>query len=352
MVLTMYKYHLEDVEWSNFFIKDIFEIENCKCSKVSSLKNGMVPYVGATNRNNGVLSFIDGAELMTQGNCIAFICDGEGSIGYSVYKKENFIGSTTVKVGRNVNLNKYNAKFITTVSDTVRSKYNFGVKRNEEHLKKEILQLPVDRKGSPNWSFMEEYIKEREKKQMNDVREYYKSKLIDLDNYNDSLKDVEWDEFYVSDIFNTVQRGKRLTKANQIDGKIPYISSTGLNNGLDNFIGNTEHIRSSSKDLTIANSGTVGSCFYHAYKYVASDHVTMLKLSNGNDNVYKFLSTILGGFKEKYSFNREINDARIKREKILLPIDTNGNPNWDYMENYIKIIEKKKIEQILEYLDR
>ena len=75
-------------------------------------------------------------------------------------------------------------------------------------------------------------------------------------------------------------------------------------------------------------------------------------MSNGNDNVYKFLSTILGRLKEKYSFNREINDARIKREKILLPIDTNGNPNWDYMENYIKIIEKKKIEQILEYLDR
>lgn len=57
---------------------------------------------------------------MTKGNCIAFICDGKGSIRYSIYKHENFIGSTTVKVGRNTNLNKYNGTFITTISDRVK----------------------------------------------------------------------------------------------------------------------------------------------------------------------------------------------------------------------------------------
>ena len=352
MVLIMYKYHLNDVEWGNFYVKEIFEIEKCKCSKVSSLTEGKIPYVGATNRNNGVLSFIDGEDkLITKGNCIAFICDGEGSIGYSMYKEEDFIGSTTVKVGRNKRLNKYNAKFISTIADTVRSKYNFGFKRNEEHLKKEILQLPIDDNNNPDWHFMEEYIKERENKQRNDLKEYYKSRLLDLVICTEILTDVEWGEFFVSDVFDTVQRGKRLTKANQIDGEIPYISSTALNNGVDNFIGNTEKVRKSDNDLTLANSGSVGACFYHNYEYIASDHVTSLKLPSGSDTVYKFISVILGRLEEKYSFNREINDTRIKREKILLPIDKDGNPNWFYMENFIKNIEQKQIKNVLKYLD-
>jgi restriction enzyme bgcI subunit beta len=143
-----------------------------------------------------------------------------------------------------------------------------------------------------------------------------------------------------------------LTKANQIDGETPYISSTALNNGVDNFIGNTENIRKSDHDLTLANSGSVGACFYHDYEYIASDHVTSLKLPNGNDTVYKFISVILGRLEERYSFNREINDTRIKREKLLLPMDKNGDPNRAYMENFIKNIEQKQIKNILKYLDK
>jgi len=40
--------------------------------------------------------------------------------------------------------------------------------------------LPADKCKDPNWNFMEEYIKERENKQRNDLKEYYKSRLLDL----------------------------------------------------------------------------------------------------------------------------------------------------------------------------
>lgn len=232
----MYKYHLNDVEWGKFFIKDIFEIEKCKCSKVASLPEGKIPYVGATNRNNGVLSFVDAeSKLITKGKCIAFICDGEGSIGYSIYKEEDFVGSTTVKVGRNKKLNKFNAKFITTISDTVRSKYNFGFKRNEAHLKKEILQLPIDEHGDPNWHFMEEYIKERENKQRNDLKEYYKRRLLDLVVCSEVLTDVEWSEFSLKALF-TFERGNQNNMSTCEAGDIPLISAKKVDNGVKAFI--------------------------------------------------------------------------------------------------------------------
>lgn len=99
---------LENINWQIFKIGDIMQIENCKCQKVSILKDGDTPYVGATNNNNGVLKFVERKEsLLTKGNCIVFICDGEGSIGLSVYKHEDFIGTTTVKIGRCPQLNRY-----------------------------------------------------------------------------------------------------------------------------------------------------------------------------------------------------------------------------------------------------
>ena len=62
------------------------------------------------------------------------------------------------------------------------------------------------------------------------------------------------------------------------------------------------------------------------------------------------MSTIIKRLENKYSFNREINDTRISREKIILPIDKDGNPHWEYMSKFIKKIENEKINNIVNYL--
>ena len=45
----------------------------------------------------------------------------------------------------------------------------------------------------------------------------------------------EWGLFDFKSVFN-YQRGKRLVTLDQIDGDIPYISSSKANNGIDNYI--------------------------------------------------------------------------------------------------------------------
>lgn len=346
----MSKLTLDSVEWGVFRIKDIFTIENCKCSKVSGLDTGRIPYVGATNQNNGTINYLSKYDnLITKGNCIVFVCDGEGSMGYSFYKYEDFIGTTTVKVGRNTKLNKFNGMFITTVADTVRGKYNFGYKRNELRLKNETLSLPIDSNGNPNWQFMEDYIKQEMKVQSRKIASYYENKLMKL-GFELLDLEVEWKEFFFTDIFKEIKRGKRLTKSNQIDGDTPYVSSTGINNGVDNFIGNDKKVRKYANNLSLANSGSVGACFYHNYEYIASDHVTALSSEHADEYIYKFMSTIISRLEEKYSFNREINDKRISREKLFLPIDKNGEPHWEYMSNFVKKLEKENVEKTLNHI--
>lgn len=61
-----------------------------------------------------------------------------------------------------------------------------------------------------------------------------------------------------------------------------------FNNGVDGFIGN-KNGKIFTNCLTIANSGSVGHCFYHQYKFITSDHVTRLKNENYNKWIYIFL---------------------------------------------------------------
>lgn len=156
------------------------------------------------------------------------------------------------------------------------------------------------------------------------------------------LKNREWKEFFLKDIFNNIQRGKRLRKADHKEGNQPYISSTGINNGLDGYVGNKEKVRVFENCITLANSGSVGSTFYQPYSFVASDHVTKLENKEFSKYINLFLSGIVSRLGEKYSFNREINDTRIKREKILLPITSKGEPDYEFMEQFMRHKEQEK----------
>lgn len=120
-----------------------------------------------------------------------------------------------------------------------------------------------------------------------------------------------------------------------------------MNNGIDGLVNNKERVRIFKNCLTIANSGSVGATFYQPFSFVASDHVTKLENDSFNEFIYLFISSITKRLSEKYSFNREINDARIQKEKILLPINKKRQPDYDYMENYIKKLEYEKLTKYL-----
>ena len=139
------------------------------------------------------------------------------------------------------------------------------------------------------------------------------------------------------------QRGRRLITQNQISGDIAYISSTAVNNGLDNFITPPDYMVIHKNRMTLSNSGSVGYLFYHDYEFVASDHVTVIWLKNKELNKYiaVFLKPIFEKIKYRYNFGREISNERIEKEKIYLPIDDNENPDWAYMEKYVKSLESK-----------
>lgn len=165
------------------------------------------------------------------------------------------------------------------------------------------------------------------------------------------IDDLKWREFDIKDIFPDIKRGRRLKTDDHIQGNTPYVSSSAMDNGVDNFVSNEEGVRRFSNCITIANSGSVGSSFYHPYEFVASDHVTALGNERFSAYVYLFIATITRRLSEKYSFNREIKDPRLKREKIMLPVDKDNEPDYAYMEEFMKTIESKLLTRYKNYLN-
>lgn len=167
-----------------------------------------------------------------------------------------------------------------------------------------------------------------------------------------NLNDREWKPFFLTEIFPTIQRGKRLKSENHVPGQMPYVSSSAMNNGVDNFVSNTQRVRIFADCLSLANSGSVGSSFYEPFAFVASDHITHLKNERYNKYHYLFIAALTNRLSKKYNFNREINDARISREKIMLPVDETGKPDLDFMEAYCKEREQQLIEKYKAFIGR
>ena len=152
---------LNTSKWKWFDINSVFKLEKCKCYSAKDLLEigNEIYYVGAKKNQNGIMERVEYVEkLVSRGNCVTFIGDGQGSVGYVTYQPVDFIGSTTLTCGYNNKLNKFNALFLVSVLDLERFKYSFGRKYGKEQLLKARIKLPA-KNGLPDFEFMEDYIK-------------------------------------------------------------------------------------------------------------------------------------------------------------------------------------------------
>ncbi|MGI6580442.1 MAG: restriction endonuclease subunit S [Saccharofermentanales bacterium] len=343
---------LNDVEWREFKVKDIFEVMNSKPYHKDSLtiKSKGIPYITRTSLNNGLeeIVYLEDYFTINAGNGISL---GAENADFFYQETDYLTGNKMYRI-YNENINKQIGLFLVQVfrSSIKGCGFGYGKGLTGTRFKDRVIMLPIDFNKKPNWQFMENYIKQEQKEIAKKVINYYEQKILETGFDLLGLEDVEWEVFPFDKIFRKIQRGRRLKKDDHIDGDIPYVSSTSLNNGVDGFIGNDDKVRKFKNNLTLANSGSVGSCFYHEYEYIASDHVTSLTLENADKYIYLFMATIVKRLEEKYSFNREINDKRIRTEKLILPVDENGNPHWDYMSKFMKKIEAEKLGKALEYI--
>jgi len=345
---------LKNKEWKEFKIADIFIVENSKAYHKKNLyptKNIGISYISRTKFNNGLEDIVETNTNLQINPENTIVFGAENAMFF--YQPNRYITGNKMYVIKSNMINKYSGLFIKMMLDKSikNSGFGYGKGLTGTRLKNRYVKLPINKYGEPDYEFMETYMRNKEQERINAYINYITARIKKLEKTKPviPLKEKKWKEFFINEIFEQIQRGKRLKKSDHIPGKIPYVSSTAFNNGIDDFIGNKNNVRIFSNCISIANSGSVGASFYHPYKFIASDHVTKLENKSFNKHIYLFLSTITKRLGEKYSFNREISDKRIKREKILLPINDENLPDYEYMENYMKNLELERLKKYLKY---
>jgi type I restriction enzyme M protein len=134
-----------------------------------------------------------------------------------------------------------------------------------------------------------------------------------------------------------IKKGKRLTKKNQSDGDIPYVSSSSLNNGIDNYLGNGH---TDDNCISFACYGSIGEVFYQNEKVWVSDNANVFYLRDQKLTPFiaLFLVTILRLEQYRFSYGMTGKKERLQNFKIKLPATSDNKPDWVFMENYIKLL--------------
>lgn len=346
----MYKYHLADVKWKEMYFIDIFDnIYIAKSTDQNKLKVGNVPFIGRSSINNGLQGeyFVE-KEKINKGNSLTISMVGEPKC---FYQKYSFTCSQNILVLQNNEfINITNSKFLIPIIDNyLKAKgYGYGYPVGKERVLRNKLLLPVDKNNQINWNFMEEYIKERENKQWEELKEYYKSILLDLVVCPEVLNDVDWKEIFIEEVAE-IYSGKDIYERERTIGNTPYITATANNNGIGYFVGN-ENKTMESECISVNRNGSVGYAFYHCYEALYGNDTRKLKPFIKNKYTALFITHAITSQKDKYGYGYKMGTGRLKRQKIMLPV-SDGEVNYKYMENFIKNIEQKQIKNILKYLD-
>ena len=138
-----------------------------------------------------------------------------------------------------------------------------------------------------------------------------------------------------------IQKGERLNKNQRVEGEIPLLTSTSLNNGISNFI-DYDSFKESKK--IFENKITIdmlSNVFYHGYNYFSDDNIHTLILKDkyknfDNQYISLFIATLLQNIKIRYNYGRQVRLKRLEKETVALPVDDKNNIDWKFIEEYIK----------------
>ncbi len=293
-----------------------------------------IPYVVRSKFNNGIkYRVLRPREYVNPARVISFGAENSSFF----YQKEEWISGRDMYYIDVTDVNEYACLFIATCLQPIAAKYSYNFGLFPDLLKKEVLKLPVDQTGRPDFLYMETYMKNRAVAVSASLTALQSAKQLQN---SKKLNTLAWKPFGLGELFE-VKKGKRLTKAGMIEGNIRFIGASAVNNGITAYIGNDEHIHKSNV-ITINYNGSVGEAFYQEKPFWASDDVNVLYPKFIlNQRVAMFFIPILKKVGQKYAFIDKWKKEDMEKEKIMLPVQLDGTPDFHFMENYTRGIELK-----------
>lgn len=306
-------------------LSELFDIEKGKSYFNEFIEDDTgINYVTTSGQNQGVKCKVaknDKYKIYLAGTITVAL---QGTVLSSFVQTEDFVLQTHVAALTPKKEMTLNEKLYYCMCIQANAfKFGFGRKANSTF---SDLEVPAE---IPDWVY------EVKEPDLSEYKESYDNEIIPELNINN------WQEFKLIDLFNI--EGSKTTKASTLEeiesGKYPYITTKSTNNGIEGYFNTwTEK----GNVLTI-DSACVGTCYYQEENFTASDHVEKL-IPKFKMNKYNalFLATVINQSNFKYSYGRGRCKSRLKAETIKLPVNELNEPDYEFMEKYIKSLPYSK----------
>ena len=166
------------------------------------------------------------------------------------------------------------------------------------------------------------------------------------------LHDREWLAIPLSSVFSIKSTSSGIDKNKLIyqSGKYPYVTRTDTNNGINDFV-----CEQPFYGMDTGNCITVGldtqTAFYQENSFYTGQNIQVLRNDKLNAVNAKFLVPLIKNTLSIFSWGGNgATLTRLRRSKIMLPVDESGNPDYAFMEQYIKEREQQIIQNYIDYI--
>lgn len=373
-----------------FLYSDLFKLlpQAFKVSKLEFNEHGKTPAYSSDTRNNGCLGYVDREPLyyVTE-DCPVYLVFGDHTKTMNIVHKSFCVMDNVKVLLPIIKMSDQVLLFITTAWK--KSIPDLGYARHWSVAKIAKISLPVVEHADPNheytvddidWQYMEDRIKELEEDRIKELEAYLKAtnlddyeltdedkKILSLSrksalNKNSSLETdcqngaLRFKKFNIGDLFDVINN-PQLDKKNFIfseRAKYPYFTRTENNNGIYGYVRYYD-----DDHLIPGNSLAVGMIsmqfhYMHHDFYAGQFTKTLIpRFGEFNENLAMYFIAILNNHSEYYqSYLVRHFKEKISETVVELPAASNGEPDFVYMERYIRAIEKLTIADVVKYKDK
>lgn len=356
-----------------FLVKDLFTlVNNPQLDKkyFTFDKNATFPYFTRTENNNGILGYVEylDEQHKIQGNSLAV---GMISMKFHYMKSDFYAGQfTKTAIPKFKKFNERIALYFIGILNKKSEYYKSLLIRDfEDAFLNTKLELPSCDGINPDYDSIEnhireleqQYIKELEQERVNELDKYLKTTrlnnfILTENDKNILNNDVNFKEFKITDIFKVINTHSILKEDVVFNsGNTPYATASEGNNSIVSYIQATQSIIDKGNCVLIGGKTMVVT--YQEQDFVSNDsHNLALYLIDEkyqNKSIYLYMvCAIYKSLGTKYHWGDSISKKKIQNDVVMLPVDTDGDIYYSYMEQYIKVIEKLTIKDVVEYKDK
>ena len=378
---------------------ELFEFESIKQAKSQreipndDTING-IPYVVQSVFNNMVARnvnknwLIENNEPPVSGNRIAL---GVTLPAVSYQSKE--FGASQIITAKAEWLNEKRGLFIAIAISKLMYQFSYGRKPGMQIYREMKIHLPVQN-GAIDFAFMENFIAELEERR---IQEMEVERIVELEAYlrvtglsdyilteeeravleafrsgkiswggvklldKQRIKDIEWKIFRMEDVLEWQPQKEinplKLDKLQDKNQKLyPFYGQATINNGIISYNQLVEEVLNNKegKPTILIHSNNQNTIYLESPFYLKDGHgaTSVLQSKKLNKlNALYFMSSIKKVILSKYSYNAKATKIELKNTLISLP-SVQGKPLYDYMEVFIRAVQKLVIKDVVQYAER